>query len=369
MRLLGEDIETKRQIVDIGVVVSQEKLSTYDSKVFGFLGSGQTPLNISLPLSVYMVKSLFSNTIYRSCIACSEMGSAGYKEGDIVVVLSVYGDMLFLILTKVDWLIQKKLETLEEEVRLPGRKFINNENGAIILEPSGEVVIKFRLDIYDYYVNFGGYSKKENRRTFFSLVSSDKGEIFNILPDGSVNVIKANKVEMSSGLINLSADSFTFKALEEGGSVRYMVNDEFILTLEKGKELTRLMVYPSEYRMEFGKNRAFKVIYKSSEELEEGWVFIDLSKGLRVEMDGKLGKFTIYSGDFDESKIQPVAKAKTLKEELDDLRNQLNNFIINIYNMHTHTGNLGIPTSSPLQLGENLRMFTEKWFSDRLDVE
>lgn len=369
MRWLNEDIEVKRQNIDIGIIVSQEEISLYESKFFGIIGSGneQTPLSVKLPLSVYNVKSLLSNVVYRGCLACSELGSAGYKEGDVVIVLSI-NDILFLVLTKVDWLIQKRIESLESEVRLPNRKFISNEKGAIILEPSGEIVIKFRLGVYDYYARFGGYSNREDKNVFFSLVSSDRGEIFNILLDGSIDIVRASKVELNSNIISLSSDSFMFKALEEGGSIRCLVNDEFSLELENKEGLTKFLVHPSEYIMEFGKNRKFKIVY-SSKQIEEGWVFIDLSKGLRVEMDGKESKFTVYSGDFDESKIEPVAKSKTLKEELDDLRNQLNNFIMNVYNMHTHTGNLGFPTSSPLQLGSSLKEFTERWFSKRVDVE
>lgn len=372
MRFLGEDIELKRNIIDLGVIIEQEEISLYESKTFGIVGEGVTPYQVKLPINSYTVQSLISGTVYRNCVACSEIGVAGFSKGDVVVIASI-NDIFFVILSKVDWLSQKRIELKETDRRIENRKVFTNEDCSVVLEPSGEVVIRFKIQSYDNYVRFGGYSPAENRRMFLSLVSSGLGEILRISPTGKLFYSSKSDIEVKTEKLDLTVDSFELKAISENSVINYDINGVFLMSIkdEKENEETLLEVLPSEWHLKFGKHKELYIECKAKES-KRGSILISFKDTLRVEMNGDLGnkgKFVVYSGDYNDELVEKVAKAETLKKELDRLRNELQNFIQNIFNTHQHTGNLGFPTSPPLKLGSSLSEFTEKWFSETTEVE
>jgi hypothetical protein len=339
--MIFEDYTYTRQQLDLGVIITQEEISLYQSKNFVLKETemGQLPIfNHSLDIPRYNVKSLFTNTIYRDCIACSDVGVSGYKPGDVVVILSIR-DIMFFILTKVNWLAQRKFEQGQIEPYLPGRKVFTNEVSSISLEQTGEIIFRFNVGYYDNFIKFGSYSIDKIGRSLLIIGNDAFGELLQMGFDGSVHFKTLKDLEIISKTTYLDTEDLTVRVVSEDKGILYDVNNYVVFRVKDDKSLeeTFFRLNPSFVELYLGKEKQCRLYYEAKNG-KNGLIELNFNDKFYVIIDGESELMKVYS---DENNLTPAVRYKELKQELESLRNWLMT--------HTHTGNLGSPTSPPQQ--------------------
>jgi len=339
--MIFEDYTYIRQQIDLGVIITQEETAIYQSKNFILKETKESSLpffDYKIKIPRYDVKSLFTNTIYRDCIACSDIGLAGYKVGDVVLVVSIRDEMFF-ILTKVNWLYQKRFEEGYLEPAMPNRKVLTNEVSSISIEPSGEINFRFGFGYYDNLIKFGGFSVDKMGRALLLIANDTLGEFFRMDFDGSVVLKSMDSIELLSKVYRFNGEKMVVNIEAEGDSLSYSISEvaTFRVKSLKNLEETYFRLMPSVLEFYLGNKKQCRFYYQAKDG-RSGSILFDFNEGLKVEMDGDIQLVKIYE---DEGNLEWVAKAETLRSELNELRSWLES--------HIHIDSRGKKTTPPIQ--------------------